>query len=451
MEGPARNVFTSERKHALMIYDHTATHVKTIAHYLESFYRHSQFSYSYASCFSECRFDLGFFDAVVLHFSVRICHTGHLSSSFFRALRKHPGLKALFLQDEYENTDLTRQAIRDLGIQVVFTCVPEESIAKVFPAEQFPDVRFVPVLTGYVPLELERMQNVKPSAARPTLIGYRGRRLGYWYGDLGQEKLVIGQRMKAICDARGLKTDIAWEEDERIYGNWFDFLGNCKATLGTESGANLFDHDGQLAVAIQQELYRNPDASYEEIRAKYLAGREGEAIMNQVSPKIFEAIAMRTALVLFEGQYSGVVEPHRHFLPLKKDFSNVDEVLAKLHDNAFLEAMTARAYDEIHCGRYSYPAFIRSTDEILLQRMQPRPQTTPAWLPLPPCDALPSFTARYAKTFQGSTLKRFWKSCPGFVQTLLSRDRLKRWWVLSPAPLRSLCRPLLQRLRAVLK
>src|SRR5437879_10249656 len=115
--------------------------------------------------------------------------------------------------------------------------------------------------------------------------------------------------MKEICAARGLATDIAWEESDRIYGNgWFDFLGRCKATLGTESGANIFDFDGTLRPTIEAELRRNPALTYAEARQKYLQGREGEIVMNQISPKVFEAIACRSALVLFEGRYSDVLE-----------------------------------------------------------------------------------------------------------------------------------------------
>src|SRR5207248_812275 len=103
------------------------------------------------------------------------------------------------------------------------------------------------------------------------------------------------------------------------------------------------------------ELRQNPKINYEEVRARHLVGREGEIMMNQISPKVFEAIACKTALVLFEGRYSGVLEPGRHFIALKKDFSNVEEVLALLRDDAFLEALAERAYaDVIGSGRYSY-------------------------------------------------------------------------------------------------
>jgi hypothetical protein len=337
-----------EKKNLLVLYDHHETHVKTISDYLDSFQRYSRHNVSYVSSFAKCHFDLVYFDAVVLHYSVRVCFPGRLSASFTQALQSYQGLKVLFIQDEYDHTNVARQAIRDLGIGLVFTCVPEESIAKVYPPAQFPGVRFVNVLTGYVPIELSQMKAFAPIRQRRVLIGYRGRNLGYWYGDLGQEKQLIGQRMKEICAAHGLTTDIAWEEKDRIYGNgWFDFLGQCKATLGTESGANVFDFDGTLIESIQRELRRDPSISYQEIRDKYLCDCEGQILMNQISPKVFEAIACRTALVLFEGRYSGVLEANTHYIPLKKDFSNVDDVLAKLQDDNLLEAMTERAYADI--------------------------------------------------------------------------------------------------------
>jgi hypothetical protein len=441
------------KKNILILYDHHEIHVKTIADYLESFQRFSRHNVSYVSSFAKCHFDLDYFDAVVLHYSVRVCYPGRLSASFADALKKYQGLKVLFIQDEYENTHVAQRSMRELGIGLVFTCVPEESIAKVYPPEPFAGVRFVNVLTGYVPIELSQMKAFAPIAQRSVLIGYRGRNLGYWYGDLGQEKVSIGKRMKEICGQRNLKTDIAWKEEDRIYGNgWFEFLGRCKATLGTESGANIFDFDGTLCTQIQQELSREPKLSYEEVRKKYLEGREGAIVMNQISPKVFEAIACRTALVLFEGRYSGILEPGKHFLPLKKDFSNVDEVLARLHDDAFLEALTERAYaDIIGSERYTYRAFVQLVDEALERNWRPIAREQSAWLPLPPCDALPAFRATYGKNFQPPALKRAWQTMPGFVRTIINRERIKRVWSAIPQPIRAACRPILQCLRSVMK
>jgi hypothetical protein len=97
--------------------------------------------------------------------------------------------------------------------------------------------------------------------------------------------------------------------------------------------------------------------------------------MNQVSPKIFEAIRLRTALVLFEGEYSGAVEAGRHYIPLARDFSNVDEVFTKLDDLDFLTALTERAFHEIiESGRYSYRAFVEGVDNHLDSYANARPR-----------------------------------------------------------------------------
>jgi hypothetical protein len=113
-----------------------------------------------------------------------------------------------------------------------------------------------------------------------------------------------------------------------------------------------------LKTRIDQALREQPDLPYEEIHRRFLASHEGQVRMNQISPRIFEAIAARTALVLFEGEYSGVILPHLHFIPLSKDFSNVDQVLAQLDDLELLTAMTERAYrDVVASGKYSYSSF----------------------------------------------------------------------------------------------
>ncbi|MGE3805304.1 MAG: hypothetical protein AB7K24_11585, partial [Gemmataceae bacterium] len=121
------------------------------------------------------------------------------------------------------------------------------------------------------------------------------------------------------------------------------------------SGSNVFDPDGSLTRAVNEMLRQDPAASYESVHERLLARHEDRIRMNQMSPRIFEAIALRTALVLFEGEYSGVVEPEKHYIPLKHDFSNASEVLDRLEDVRYLEELTERAFaDVIAPGRYGY-------------------------------------------------------------------------------------------------
>jgi hypothetical protein len=358
------------RLNVLILYDHHALFTNTVLEYLDSFQLHSRHRiwYAHAAGDARCTTDLDRFDVVVVHYSIRLSLRDHLSRWFARALTQYAGLKVLFIQDEYDTTNIARDWIERLGIDVVYTCVPPASVPRVYPAERFPHVRFVPIITGYIPERLAHLHWGRPLAQRQNVIGYRGRPLPYWYGRLGQEKLLIGQRMRDICRSRSIPSDIEWEEERRIYGDaWYEFLGNCRATLGTESGSNLFDWDGKIRAGIEMAQWRNPGFTFEEAFEHYMKDRDGEITMNQVSPKLFEAVAVRTALVLFEGSYSSILQPGRHYIPLRKDFSNVDDVLEQLLDDSRIEELTRCAYDDIVAsGKYSYASFVRAFDEVLV-------------------------------------------------------------------------------------
>jgi glycosyltransferase involved in cell wall biosynthesis len=365
---------TRPRLNVLMLYDDGSTHVHTIKEHLDSFANYSRHRYHFlpATRFvagiddSESPLAFGAYDALVIHFSVRISIEEHLSPGIAEQIAAYDGPKLLFIQDEYDTTETARRWIERLGIDAMFTTVPLDQVELVYPRARFPHVDFLPTLTGYVPEDPILDRFVVPLAQRKLMIGYRGRRLPHQYGELGHEKYRIGVEMKRLAIEAGLAVDIEVEDAHRIYGtNWYRFLGSCRATLGTESGVNVFDDDGSLAALAAAHA----DMPYGKFAATYLVGREGPVRMNQVSPKIFEAIRLRTALILFKGEYSGVVQPDRHYIPLEKDFSNARDVFAKISDLGYVEQLTERAYDEVvGRGLYSYAAFVEGVDRYLESR-----------------------------------------------------------------------------------
>lgn len=359
------------RLNIAILYDHTSTYTNTVREYLEAFALYSRHRVFYVPASNyhpnpPATVDFKMFDVVILHYSIRHCfHT--LLPVYAQALLNFGGLKACFIQDEYDYTEITRQAIERLGLHVVFTCVPDAYRERVYPQERFPNVEFVQVLTGYVPLHLEAAGGYKPFKDRRFVIGYRGRLLPSWYGHLSREKFLIGTRVREACVARGIEVNIEWDETQRIYGEqWYEFMRDCRATLGTESGSNVFDDHGDIRQAIDRAVKRDPDLTYDAIHAKYIHTHDGQVRMNQISPRVFEAIALRTALVLYEGEYSGVIEAGRHYLPLKRDLSNLDDVLMRLADDDYLEGLTTRAWEDIvGSGRYGYRAFISEVDAVI--------------------------------------------------------------------------------------
>lgn len=356
-------------------------HVQTIVEHLESFAKYSQHDITYIpatpaywnrpSSEIASMLDMSVFDVVVIHYSTRLSIVGHLEEGIAKTLELFTGLKILFIQDEYESTEIARSWMDRLSFDVVYTCVPPAWHSDVYPKYRFPATEFISTLTGYVPENRNLEDYALPLEDRKVVIAYRGRKLPEIYGDLGQEKLRIGVEMKAHSERRGICVDIEVDDSKRIYGDeWYRFMGSARATLGTESGSNIFDFDGTLKLEVARIKENNPDISYSDISAKVLAPHEGRIHMNQISPKVFEAIRLRTALVLFEGEYSGVVRPNEHFIPLKKDFSNIDEVYAKLADDDYLKELTSRAYkDVVASGKYSYKAFIHGFDSDIESRV----------------------------------------------------------------------------------
>lgn len=349
----------------LYLYNSTQTYTATVFEHIFSFYKYSSHRsfFSHQDQYNKLSIDLSVFDAVVIHYTIRFPFD-QISDENEVFLSDYKGLKVLFIQDEYDHPHRTWSWIKRLGIQLVFTVVPQNEVLRVYPSQEFPGVRFVNVLTGYVPENIA-LGSYQPPSQRQIVVGYRGRPLPIRYGDLGREKVSIGMLVANYCEKHKISYDIKWTEEARIYGpQWYEYVSSCRAMLGSESGSNVFDWDGTLSTKIEELRSSNPNATDDDIYDSLIKPLEIPGLMNQVSPRIFEAIASGTVLVLFEGDYSGVVTPGLHFIPLKKDGSNLDEVFSLLADEKYVDKMAERAYrDIIASGQYSYQSFVSLVDK----------------------------------------------------------------------------------------
>ncbi len=372
----------SVKLNILVLYDESPIHINYIKEHLECFSKFMNHNVFYIPATNErpLNFELDAFDAIIIHFCVRLAYRWHISSKFVKKLKEFKGPKVLIIQDEYDSPYIACEWIKELGIEVVFSCVPVRFRDYFYPEPKVGHVKFIQNITGYVPYSPAIKQYYKPMAGRSVVVGYRGRILPFVYGALGREKYEIGKKMKEICQECNIPHDIEWEEEERIYGTrWYEFLSNCRTILGSESGSNVVDHDGSLRTRIDEQIKEKPNLTFEEIYDKYVKEYDGKVEMNQIAPKIFEAIALKTALVLYEGNYSGIILPDIHYIPLKKDFSNVDIVLQKVKDIGYLESLTERAYaDIIESGKYGYQVFVKRVEEEIISRV--KPQSKKEWI-----------------------------------------------------------------------
>ena len=64
-------------------------------------------------------------------------------------------------------------------------------------------------------------------------------------------------------------------------------------------------------------------------------------------------------MVLMEGNYSGILTPNIHYIPLKKDYSNFEDVIEKIKNKPFCESIAEKAYlDLIDSEEYTYEKYV---------------------------------------------------------------------------------------------
>lgn len=310
--------------------------------------------------------DFEAFDAVGFHYSIRPHHKYYTSKQLYNKVKKYRGRKFQFLQDEYSQVQQTMDAMADLGISLVYTLLKQELVKQAYPDPRLSETKFVTVLTGYIPDDLQETE-VPPISERKTDIFYRSRICPYWLGKIAQDKINIAEGISERTRGMSLTVDVSVLEEDRIYGQeWVNRLSNTKTVLGTESGASIWDFTGEIEEKTRKYLQKNPNATFEDAEKELLAPYESNLLYTAISPRVFEAAALKTPMIMFEGWYSGVCTPHEHYIVLEKDFSNLAEVLEKLKDNDYLQALADRTYEDlIASGRYAESMLAKAVDETI--------------------------------------------------------------------------------------
>ena len=280
-------------------------------------------------------------------------------------LRGSEAFKIAVPQDEFISADLLCEFINGFDVHAVFSVAPPSEWPKIYRDVDRETVKLYCVLTGYLEdTTLSRIETIVLRATRrDSDIGYRagGRswRQAAWLGRHGVLKIEIADVVEREAPTYGLKTDISTRAEDTFMGDgWYQFLSRLKYTIGLEGGASVLDWDGTVRVKTLDYVEGHPTASFEEIEAACFPGLDGQFALFALSPRHLEACATRTCQILIEGAYNGVLQPWRHYLPLKRDMSNLDEILEIVRQDSKRREIVDAAYQDIVAsGRYTYRAF----------------------------------------------------------------------------------------------
>lgn len=346
----------------------------TIREHIGSFRRHSRFDvcpintiYGFPPTLRDWQFDV-----IVMHYTLFASAHYGLGQRWLEYIDGcRESYKITFFQDEYYACPTRFAFLRNHKINCVYTLLDEVWGPRVYSDHTGIEM-VVPTLAGYVSKEmLQAAQRFAlPDSNRSIDIGYRTRPLSPYMGKSAREKTHIAEETLRRCQGLDLVLDIETEEHHRLYGKaWYQFLGQCRACIGVEAGVSVFDLDGSVYSRYRElrELY--PQASFEEMVRRLepvMSPEEGRIFYRTVSPRHFEAAAFGITQILFEGRYSGVLDEERHYISLKKDFSNFDEVIARFRSKDARSEITQAAWrDLIDSGAYSYERFINGFDRVL--------------------------------------------------------------------------------------
>jgi len=313
------------------------------------------------------------FDAILLHYSLFASGPTpyFLDGGFLDLLDAADAYKLATFQDEHHWCGKRFAFIDEVGIDCVYTMLESPYAERVY-LERTGASRVVSNLPGYVgPEVIEAGRRfAKPEAERSIDLFYRGRPIAPYMGRGIQEKYEIGERFAEAARDTGLALDVRLLEEERLYGDeWYRRMADSKGALGTESGASYIDLDDEVRTEYERlagELGREP--TIDELERGALGRWEGNIPYRTISPRHFEAAALGVCQILYEGRYSGLMEPMRHYIPLKKDFSNLDQVIERFRDPELRAELTANARrDLIDSGAHTYERFIAEKFDPVLE------------------------------------------------------------------------------------
>jgi hypothetical protein len=356
----------------LLLYHHPLRQsAATIMEHVNAFGNHSRFPVWKLN--TELGFPAGLkrlrFPVVVLHYSLWGTTGYHLDGEFLSYLDDGGACyKIAFFQDEHHYCLQRFAFINRYRIDCIYTLLEQEHVKAVYG--KYTEVpRVITTIPGYVSEDLkEKAARFRlPEDDRGIDIGYRGRELQFYMGRGAREKTEISHEFARRVEGLDLQVDFDTREAGRLYGDsWYAFLGNCKAFLGVEAGVSIFDVEDVVLKEYERRIRENPGMTFAEMEEEFLGRWENIIYYRTISPRHFEAAAFLACQILFEGRYSCILYPMRHYIPLKKDYSNFDEVIAMFREKGFRREITTNAYrDLIASGEYSYERFMDGFDREL--------------------------------------------------------------------------------------
>jgi hypothetical protein len=280
---------------------------------------------------------IGRYDLIVVSHSAAGDDMNILSRAapFFRRRR---GKLVVFIGNEYDLFAEKIAFMRDTDADFICTQLPNAAARYLY--DECAQAKLVEMPHALNP----EHYRVIEGADRNTEIGFIGDIYWPFIGDRERTNFIEwfeknGQQMGLRCDIR--KQRVARED-------WNIFLNGCHGIIGAESGTYYLNERGQvLDRARAYNLLTNQAASFDEVYERFFRDQPRGVSGKAVSSRHFEPIGARACQILLEGHYNGILLPDEHYIPVKRDLSDIKDAIAKFRDASFRQKVVNTAYEYV--------------------------------------------------------------------------------------------------------
>ena len=346
----------------------------TITDHIDAFGRFSRFTVTKLNTAGGFPKDLDShgYAAIVLHYSLFASGPNPylMDGRFLEYLSgAHDSYKVAFFQDEHEYCRRRFRFLDDYSVDCVYTCFDESDHSATYG--KYTEVsRIVTYMPAYVSPEMVAEANRlhRPDADRSIDVGYRTR-------PTPPTSVAAGwRRWRSASASSRRRTDRAYAwTSARARRTGFTAGAGMSSSLA--AGASSAPSPASPASTSRTRSARTTCASpragaksrsTSSSRARSAAGT-GRFSCERPAHVTSRPRRCGVCQVMFEGRYNGVLEEDVHFIPLRKDFSNFDDVISRFGDPAVRAQITENAHrDLIASGAYGYEEFIAGFDRVLM-------------------------------------------------------------------------------------
>ncbi len=267
---------------------------------------------------------------------------------YYDFVRQSNAFKIAIVQDDYDYCAVLDNWMYSWYVDLIYSVCPahHEILYPKFLSSKG-EIRLA--YTGYItPDMINIWEKPKEYNERTIDVSYRASEANKYLGFYGYDKAMIGELFTKAVDGHGLNLDISTKQKKILAGkDWYNFVEDSRFCLVTNSGMSLHDPWGEIRKSVNDYITEHPKADFEEVEKQCYPKLDGKYLFSALSPRNFESCLSNTVQIALHGNYSGIMNPIDHYIPMQRDCSNIKEVLDMIKDYSYVKKVQRNAKENI--------------------------------------------------------------------------------------------------------